>query len=51
MPSEAANRWWGETEKMEAGQYKAVSLKKKKNYPVSEQEEEEQSMCGQRAHE
>ena len=30
MPSEAANRWWGETEKMEAGQYKAVSLKKKK---------------------
>lgn len=30
MPSEAANRWWGETEKMEVGQYKAVSLKKKK---------------------
>ena len=28
MPSEAANRWWGETEKMGVGQYKAVSFKK-----------------------
>lgn len=49
MPSETASAWWGERQRegRRGGGYEGVSFKK--NLPFNEREEEEESLCGQRA--